>query len=336
MINLSLNTESPFVERNCRYFSLARHALIEAMRLADVGRGDHVLLPEFLCREVLASIATLGATVKWYAVGPNLSPSSPSIAWPHAKVVLAVNYFGFPQNLTPFQEYSARCGAVIIEDNAHGFLSQDEDGQWLGCRAKLGIFSLRKTIRMPDGAVLLINDPELIRKVNPQLPFVGRGFNRAEAIKTTMKKIPLIGLSLANLTTNIVRLVRWLRLRQVNNQAHSLAERELPIDAKPWSGIPKVLISLEKNAEVGRRRQAYLKVAEFAAELGIEPVFPDLPQLCVPYGYPFRAKIDKLKLMTEYANKLGLGVMSWPDLPAEIQLSAPTYYRNIKLVNFLW
>lgn len=322
--------------QHLRYYSLARHALIEALRLANVGRGDHVLLPEFLCRELLASITILGAKVHWYSLGSDLRPLTPSTEWPHAKAVLAVNYFGFPQKLLPFEEYSARCGAAIIEDNAHGFLSRDETGQWLGCRTKLGIFSLRKTIRMPDGAALFINDPELIEKVNPQLPFVGRGFNPAEAIKATMKKIPLVGSSLANLSTNFVRINRWLRFGQFTKPASNFSERELPFDAEPWCGVPNALISLDKDAEAVRRRRAYLIIAQYAAELDITPVFSHLPQQCVPYGFPFRAEADKLKLITKYARKLGFGTMSWPDLPTDIQSRVPAHYRDIRLVNFLW
>lgn len=120
-----------------RYFSLARHALIEALRVAGVGHGDKVLLPEFLCRDLLASISALGATACWYPIGLDLSPSTPPSTWPDAKVVLAVNYFGFPQKLDVFHQYAANSGAIIIEDNAHGFLSRDENGRWLGARTRL-------------------------------------------------------------------------------------------------------------------------------------------------------------------------------------------------------
>lgn len=336
MTNRSWQTEWPFDEENSRYFSLARHALIEALRLADVGRGDHVLLPEFLCREVLASITTLGATVQWYAVGPNLSPLLPPTSWPKAKVVLAINYFGFPQNLTPFEDYSSLCGAVIIEDNAHGFLSRDASGEWLGCRARLGLFSQRKTIRMPDGAALFINDPYFQKKLQPQLPFIGLGFNRAEIIKAKLNQLPVLGRSLANFATDLVRSMRLAFYGHRVKMIDDISERELPYDRVPWSGLKDALIQLNMDMEAKRRRNAYLKIAQFAANINVEPLFSELPSLCVPYGFPLRGNAVALKKISKYAESLGFGIMSWPDLPTNFQASAPEYYKDVKLVNFLW
>ena len=321
---------------NIRHFSLARHALIEALRLAHVGKGDVVLLPEFLCRELLASIAATGASIEWYAIGPDLSPVAPSTAWPNAKAVLAVNYFGFPQNLKPFEDYAARCGALIIEDNAHGFLSYDEFSRLLGSRGKLGIFSLRKTIRMPDGASLLINDPAYLENLRPQLPIVGRGFNRSEAIKSKLNSIPLIGPSLAANAINLVRFIRLFLYGAIAKPADELSERELPYVATPWFDLIKVLSSLDVDAEINRRRNAYSKMAAYAARNNIEPVFPELPRSCVPYGFPFRESAGNLDKMTKYAASQGFGIMSWPDLPGEVEPRAPSHYQNVRLVNFLW
>ena len=140
-------------KHDIRYFAYARHALVEALRLSGCGSGDRVLVPEFICRDVLGSIHSLGAEPVFYEVTPTLAPRDLDQAQP-AKAVLAVNYFGFPQDLEPFGLYSQRTGAVVIEDNAHGFLSKTEDGQLLGTRTDLGIVSIRKTFRY--SSILLI------------------------------------------------------------------------------------------------------------------------------------------------------------------------------------
>mgnify|MGYP003896109965 FL=1 len=85
--------------------------------------------------------------------------------------MLAVNYFGFAQDLSPFREYCSTTGATLIEDNAHGFLSKDSAGNLLGTRADLGITSIRKTFRLVNGAALYVSSEELSDLVPNQLDF---------------------------------------------------------------------------------------------------------------------------------------------------------------------
>ena len=140
-----------------RYFSYGRHAIHAAIETAGIGMGDKVLLPSFICRELLSSINVTGATPIYYNVDESLQLSLPQESLPHAHAILAVNFFGFPQDIAPFRAFCDRTGAILIEDNAHGFLSRDEHGIILGTRGDFGIFSLRKTLPIPNGAALLIN-----------------------------------------------------------------------------------------------------------------------------------------------------------------------------------
>ena len=134
--------------------SLARHALATVFSASHAAPGQKILLPAFICCDLLAPVMKAGLVPLWYAINEDLEPEISSSIWPSADYVLAINYFGFPQNLTPFRAYAERVGATLIEDNAHGFLSKDIDGSWLGTRAFYGLFSIRKTLRMPDGAVI--------------------------------------------------------------------------------------------------------------------------------------------------------------------------------------
>ena len=318
-----------------RYFSLARHALIEALRVAGVGHGDKVLLPEFVCRDLLASISALGASACWYPIGRDLSPSTSPLTWPDAKVVLVINYFGFPQKLDAFYQYAANSGAIIIEDNAHGFLSRDENGQWLGARTRLGIFSLRKTFRMPDGAALFVNERRFQEKLAPQLSFSGKGYNRSEAIRLMLRRIPILGRSLVKAATNIVRLIRVVRYGTAAEPIGSISESELPISSPPWLGLSGALDAMDVVEETERRRSAYITMALMAAKLNIQPIFPNLPTNCVPYGFPFWANNGSFDGMRKFAAKEGYGIMPWPDLPSAIQAHAPAHYLDVRLVNFL-
>jgi DegT/DnrJ/EryC1/StrS aminotransferase family len=319
-----------------RYYSLARHALIEALRLAGVRPRSRVLLPEYLCRDLLAPVHLLGAIPCWYPVAPNFAPAMPLADWPVADVVLAVNYFGFPQDLAPFQAYAERTGAVIIEDNAHGYLSRDQAGQWLGCRTSLGVFSLRKTLRIPDGGALWLGEAFAARELPAQVPFDGAGVNPAQLTKARLRGLPVVGEWAYRLSTALARVLRKWRTGSDVPAADQASEQTLPASANPWAGLLLALSSCAAPAEIERRRAAYVRCAAEGDQVGALPVFPALPPNCAPHAYAFRGDAAALAGMRRHAARHGFDLVSWPDLPTQIIGQAPAHYCNVFLINFLW
>ncbi len=319
-----------------RYYSLARHALIEALQLAGVGSGSRILLPEYLCRDLLGTLHVLGARPYWYSVAPDLTPATSSADWPVTQVVLAVNYFGFAQDLRPFEKYAERTGAIVIEENAHGYLSRDWDGRWLGCRTGLGIFSLRKTLRIPDGGALWVGASYAARELPAQPAFDGTGVNPAQLTKARLRGLPLVGELSYRLSTGLVRGLRKWRTGSDIPESDPASEQTIPVLANPWAGLLPSLVACDAPAEIERRRIAYFHCAEVGERVGAVPVFADLSPYCAPYAYAFRGDAVALAGMQRYAMSNGFDLVSWPDLPTEIVGQAPAHYCNIFLVNFLW
>lgn len=319
-----------------RYYSLARYALLEAFRLIGIGPGTRVLLPAYLCRDLLAPLHILGATPCWYEVKPDLTPEEQPEEWPSANAVLAVNYFGFPQDLEPFLAYAERTGATIVEDNAHGFMSRDQDGQWLGCRTGLGVFSLRKTLRVPDGAALWAGNQYTSHELPAQREFNGSGSNNAQIIKAQFRGLPLIGERSYRFATALARLIRKVRTGSEVPASDPKSEKELPSPPNPWSGLLTSIASCEIMPESKRRRAAYENCINAAKKVGAVPVFDSLPQYCVPYAFAFRGGDLAVEGMRVYARRCGYDFVRWPDLPTEIAGKAPIHYKNIFLVNLLW
>ncbi len=305
--------------------------------MADLRPGEAVLLPEYLCRDVLASLNAVGAIPRWYPVGEDLRPGSAPDNWPAARVVMAVDYFGFPQPLDPFRAYGQRTGALIIEDNAHGFLSRDEDGQGLGTRGDIGIFSYRKTLPLADGAALMVGNQELARRLQEPIAAAGRGYAPGAALKARLRRAPVVGPGVAAVTTGMVRALRMLRTGHALPLPDAAAETSIPHPPAPHSGLAAGLATLDVRREIDRRRELYRTVERIARELDIEPLFPELPPLVAPYGFPFRADPGPaLRSLQRWASRRGLDLIRWPDLPDAIAAAAPAHYRNLHLVNFLW
>jgi hypothetical protein len=318
-----------------QYFSYGRHALYEALKVIDCKKGDRVLIPAFICREILSAVNTTGSSPVYYNVDQQLLLSTFPDALPPAKAIIAVNYFGFPQNLVPFQQYARRTGAVIVEDNAHGFLSRDQGGQALGTRGDIGIFSLRKTLMLPNGAAMVMKipgkaglpDSQKLSKAGIPFSFIVKRFLR--------KMIPLINLNTIYQLTDITRIMRKIATGHEILPSNGDAEYRLPVDSMPCKALLSTLANLDEANEISRRRELYTIVDSIIRNKGYKPVFSMLPQGVAPYAYPFYSLEGRIGPAKSALKEVGLECISWPELPDDIRPEAPDHYRSIWMVNFL-
>ena len=324
-------TQSEFV----RYYAFARQALVEALRLIGTGSGDEVLVPSLICKDVLASIHTLGATPVFFEVDHNLNPIGlDQIS--SSKAIIVVNYFGFAQDLAPFNKYCERTGAVLIEDNAHGYLSADPLGVVLGTRASVGITSIRKTLRVPDGATLTVNSDLFVARLSPQLPFTNKALGARWIMQILLANLGrALHLPLIDLFRAPVRWSRKLKTGSALPVSGSDSEIEHIIPTAPRQSSMSRIQRMDHHLELARRRNLYKIVSELAVKTSAVPVFNHLPDFCSPYGFPFYGDAETAKKMHVQTRSNGTEVIQWPELPNSVVETAPEHYKNLWLVNFL-
>lgn len=252
------------------------------------------------------------------------------------KAVLAVNYFGFAQDLTPFREYCLQTGAALIEDNAHGFLSKDSDGNLLGTRTGLGITSIRKTVRLINGAALHVSGSENLSLVGDQLNFqqsrLPKGFVLRKLSAQIQRSTRVPALSFFQFAIRIARFVTTgSRLPRSTQES----ETELPSPAAPHSSVLKLIQSLEPSAEILRRQQLFNKVLGRVKVLDIEPIFHQLEANTSPYGFAFISGRSSVQRVQKKLRGLSVEVIHWPDLPDAVSVADDHFYRNVWVVNFL-
>jgi dTDP-4-amino-4,6-dideoxygalactose transaminase len=312
------------------YFAFARHAMVEALRQSGIGNGDRVALPGFICRDVLASIHALGALPVFYEVDESLRATTLDDL-PQVKAIIAVDYFGFPQDLAPFREYCSRTSAKLIEDNAHGLFSRDDRSQLLGSRGDFGILSLRKTFHVATGAALLARESAGI-----DMPCVERS-EGAHALRFTLSRferrtgIPtLAGMRAA------IRVARRLARRAEIDPSSSDDETMLPrFIAIRCRSLAK-LNDQDPATEIARRRTLFDKVVSDLREVpNVRLLHDRLDSQTVPYGVPFRIESEQQETLRALERRHHVVVMQWPALPSALATSAPDHYRNVWLVNFL-
>lgn len=320
-----------------RYFGFARHALLEGLIIAGVGKDDKVLLPGFICKELLAVVYSLGAIPLYYQVNPELALSVSSVRLPLAKVVIAVNYFGFPQDITPFKEYCNRTGAVLIEDNAHGLFSKDSEGRFLGTRGDIGIFSLRKTILMPNGAALVINDAKFLSGLKPQIAFSADGEPVMFKVKGIIRKmLPFFGFNFLQCVLSTAEFARKFKPSAYSSVGALSMEFMLPDSYVPCRQLFAYLSSTNVTKEIERRRELYCWVGGIVKNLPCTPTFRILEKHVVPYGFPVYVSSAKVSNFVNLLRTYGLRCIKWPQLPGMINSCAPEYYKNLYLIGFLW
>lgn len=128
------------------WYALGRHA-VEAL-LREL-RSPRIWVPDYFCHEVAARWRE-AARLELYEDDPRWGePRWESLAPGPRDLVIAVNYFGVRSG-GPWREWRARTECVLVEDHAH-----DPASEWATTSdADYAFSSLRKTLPVPDGAIL--------------------------------------------------------------------------------------------------------------------------------------------------------------------------------------
>ena len=322
---------------NRLFYAYARHALVTALRMARVTAGSTVLIPHFICRDVLASISAVGAKPVFYDIDDDLQISQNTML-PPADAVLAVNYFGFPADLGRLRQQLSDPTTIIIEDNAHGWLSADENGVPLGTRTALGITSFRKTIRVVDGAFLDWNTDQLsVSVTTPNQPT-----SRTEALPPLFRIRAVIAsidqrssLPLMSAGRRSIRRLRSLTgAGPINERAQE--EWQLPAHEAIHQSSLERFGRTNLIAEVVRRRNAFTTCQTLAERFDIRTPAVDLGPHVSPQGFPFFADSGNIDSFRSAVTRAKIGeVVSWPSLPSATTLSPTSKLRSVCLVNFL-
>jgi len=298
-------------------------------------QGDVVYLPSFICRDVLAPVHELGGRVEFYDVDRSLRPIMPDRRMP-ARAILAVNYFGFPQYLADLQRFADDVGAVVIEDNAHGYLSRDQEGIELGRRTGLGFTSFRKTLRVVNGAFLDVDLDKFpsasgLEESAPTTTRLPLSFQirRLTANVERVTRLPLLNTGRAT-----VRSMRRLAGRSVIPELDE-SEHMMPAHRAVHVSALHTMHVLNHEHEVQRRRQLFAQIASRLRVANVDLVFPGAPPNASPWCVAFYATPTQLADARRAVRGLGVEIFQWPDLPSDVVGACPDFYSQVHVISMM-
>lgn len=125
--------------------------------------GTETLAPSYNCGSEIDPLLKSGTSVVLYRVDKNAKIDTVDLIsriTKKTKAIYVTHYFGFPQDIKEIRRICLDRQIYLIEDCALSLFTSVEENP-IGTSGHMAVFSFPKTLPVPDGGVLLVNDPRL-------------------------------------------------------------------------------------------------------------------------------------------------------------------------------
>jgi len=226
-----------------------RSALLLALKILGVKKGDEVIVQSLTCSTVIDVIIDFGAnpilvdnSIKDY----NISPSEiEKKITPRTKAIIAAHLYGVPCDIKEILSIARENNCCLIEDCAHT-IGAKYNGKNVGTYGDISFFSFNfaKPMSTGDGGMLVINNNKLIEKAGDVLK--------------DYKRTPIISekeMIYALLVQHFLTQREFYNIELSNNFGKKLLKR----DKNLFSLIDNIVTNKSSEKEIGNRIVKYLK-----------------------------------------------------------------------------
>lgn len=292
-------------------FSHARGALWQGIKRLNLGKADTVLVPSYHCGVEIEAVLQAGVRTEFYRVKDDMTVDLRVLKEKiraDCKAVLVIHYYGFAQPIEEIRQLCRRHNLFLLEDCAHALFSR-YGGQPLGTYGDLAVFSPTKSLALPDGGLLLINNPATATVIRTKRPRDAVVWKRA---------LGLLARSLEDKWDNKM-------LRAGVGASRSVGRSWVPIDPGGsyhrgmsfhvsmgdlgMSNISRRLLNgTSIESVIGKRREHYQRILEGIRDSDSWKVcFPSLPEGITPLFFPIRVAGDSRRDLQRVLEGLGIG-----------------------------
>jgi perosamine synthetase len=308
------------------FFKKGREALIYGIELLDIKPTSIILVPAYMCDPTIAPLRERGYKIVFFDIEEDLSFNFDVLEGLmkrlNVQAILAPHYFGLPANIKGLVSLCKRYDVAVIEDCAHSFLTKIDD-QPVGSFGDIAIFSMRKTLAVPDGGALKVNLRTL--KLNESTIHRGLSFQDITYLIQRFLEFIVVRLARINIYSDT-----FISLRNhLSNLFKSNSDNRDPVNSDFPSNPSATLIAYLSNKkyleEIALKRSLNFEfLTGRLLKLYTNLAFKKLPRGCVPQFYVLRDDSGTLvkKLKTNF-----MAINNWPgeELPLAVKDSPERY-----------
>jgi len=184
--------------------------------VANIQPGDEVIVPSFTFVSSINPFVLRGARPVFADIREDTlcldERQLERLITPRTRAIVVVHYAGVPCNMAVICAAARAVGAIVIEDNAHGFLGSYQ-GKPLGTFGAMSALSFHdtKNITCGEGGALVINDAALIERAEILRQ---KGTDRSKFLRGQIDKYGWVDLGSSFLPSEIIAAMLAAQLEQ--------------------------------------------------------------------------------------------------------------------------
>lgn len=261
------NTPAALLTTSCT------HALEMAAILANISKGDEVIMPSFTFCSTADAFVMRGAKIKFIDVRPDTMNIDENLIeaaiTKRTKAIVTVHYAGISCEMDKIMQIAKKYNLYVIEDAAQGVMSTYK-GRALGAIGDFGCYSFHETknYSMGEGGALLMSDitnlerAEIIRE---------KGTNRSNFLRGQIDKYTWMDFGSSYLPSDMLAAYLYAQLEK----ADEINDNRISI----WNQYYEGLKELESLGQV---------------------VLPTVPNDCTHNAHMFYIKVRDLEERSEF------------------------------------
>lgn len=302
------------------YVHQARVGIRFACELMKIGPGNEVLVPAYNCGTEVDALLNSGTSVILYRVDKrgwlDLADLRKRISQ-KTKAIYITHYFGFPQPVFEIKKLCDEKHIYLIEDCALSLFSCDGKTK-LGSVGDISVFNFPKSLPVPDGGALVINNPDLI---------VDNWVMGTPPVSRVLREmLPLIKRYVLRISSgsNFLYPPLWSLLKKTRSITNHDENYDTTFSDMPSSyyydeklsnrKISKItehmLRTFDVSEIVSKRRANFCKYLELLSGVkGVEPLYKELLIGVCPLYFPII--VNKRKQVCQKLNALSICAIAW-------------------------
>lgn len=298
-----------------RGYARGRYALHDAYRLSGVGPDGALLAPSYHCRTMIDPAVALGAEVVPYPLTPALEPDMAGLAAAAAsagrpvRALLLTHFFGFARSVREAADFCRTHGIALIEDCAHVWMPAAMPAG-VGTTGRYAVSSYYKFVPSDDGALLHANAdaplPAHARRptVMDELKGLARVYQHARPTAPSHHALDGAG---QHTDGDCGR--HWVESSEAPSAHYRPGDQgRTSLRASSW-----ILRHSDGSHLARRRRHRYAQWLDAVRGLpGCRPIFPVLPEHCVPYMFPLH--IESPGPAFARLKHMGMPIWRWDEM----------------------